>query len=136
VAVVVFDAAVIIGFRDARDTHHERAVERLRAASMPGTRRLLSAVNYTELLIGPLRAGGDELQALDAMLDAFAVELVHVDRTVAQLAAAVRAQTNLKLPDAYAVATAVHARGRDDDVRLESFDTRVTGAYAAVTRGT
>jgi predicted nucleic acid-binding protein len=135
VAVVVFDTDVLIGFRHAEDAHHESAVERVRHSFRPGNRRLLSAVNYTELLIGPLRAGGiAEAESVDAMLAAFAIETVPVDMRLAQRAAAVRAQTNLKLPDAYAVATAVAAHAHDAEVVLESFDERVVGAYAALTR--
>jgi hypothetical protein len=38
--------------------------------------------------------------------------------------------TRLKLPDAYALATAIHAEQRGHaDVRLESFDVRVIKAY-------
>jgi len=39
-------------------------------------------------------------------------------------------RTRLKLPDAYALATAIHAEKLGaDDVRLESFDRRVVLAY-------
>ena len=59
------------------------------------------------------------------MLLGLGIQTVRIDTPLAQRAAAIRAQTNLKLPDAYAVATAVDA-GRDrDDVRIESFDERV-----------
>jgi uncharacterized protein len=132
VAVAVFDADVLIAFLAGEDVHHSEAVERMRAALEPGTRRLVSAVNYTEVLIGPLRAGGPaEAEKVDAMLAGFAIETIVVDMPLAKRAAAVRAQTNLKLPDAYAVATAIHAEHRGwDDVRLESFDERVAKAYS------
>jgi hypothetical protein len=43
----------------------------------------------------------------------------------------VRARTRLKLPDAYAIATAIHAERRGHaDVRLETFDAKVLTAYA------
>jgi predicted nucleic acid-binding protein len=130
VAVVVFDTDVLIGFRHAGDAHHDAAVERVSRAVGPDTRRLISAVNYTELLIGPFRAGGKaQADRVDAMLAGLGIETVHVDMALARRAASVRAQTNLKLPDAYAVATAVDA-GRDgDDVRIESFDDQVVKAF-------
>jgi predicted nucleic acid-binding protein len=135
VAVVVFDTDVLIGFRHRADAHHLEAIERVRRALEPGNRRLLSAANYTELLVGPLRAGGGtEAEAVEAMLGGLGVETVPVDARVARRAASVRARTNLKLPDAYAVATAVAARDRDDDVRLESFDERVLAAFAQLDR--
>lgn len=132
--VVVFDADVLIGYRSRDDPQHERAVERMRAALAPGTRRLLSAVNYTELLIGPLRASGRAgAAAVDEMLVRLAIETIQVDMTLAQRAAAVRARTNVALPDAYAIATAIHAEKRGHgNVRLESFDERVGKAYASL----
>jgi predicted nucleic acid-binding protein len=130
-AVVVFAADVLIGFLARDDVHHREAVERLRSSLEAGTRRLLSAVNYAELLIGPLRAGGASMaRTVDAMLARLTFETVPVDRELARRAASVRAQTNLKLPDAFAVATAVDAGGRGHvDVRIESFDADVLRAY-------
>ena len=52
-AVVVFDADVLIAFLGRDDANHAKAVECMRRAIQPGTRRLVSAVNYTEVLIGP-----------------------------------------------------------------------------------
>jgi predicted nucleic acid-binding protein len=49
---------------------------------------------------------------------------------LARRAASVRAQTKLKLPDAFALATAIHARERwHEDVRVESFDEDVVRAH-------
>lgn len=131
-AVVVFDADVLIGYRNRDDAHHEQAYERVRQALEPGTRRLLSAVNYSELLIGPLRASGPEgAAAVDEMLVRLAIETIQIDMALAQRAAAVRARTKVALPDAYAIATAIHAEKRGHgQVRLESFDERVVKAYA------
>jgi predicted nucleic acid-binding protein len=132
VAVVVFDADVLIAYLGRGDAHHAEAVERMRRALEPQTRRLVSAVNYTEVLIGPLRAGGSKAaEVVEAMLVQFWIETITVDMALAQRAAAVRARTNLKVPDAYAVATAIHAEHRGwEDVRLESFDDDVVKAYA------
>jgi hypothetical protein len=44
----------------------------------------------------------------------------------------VRAQTKLKLPDAYAVATAIDAELGDSAVRLETFDKKVVKAYTGL----
>ena len=133
-AVVVFDADVLIAYLGRDDANHTAAVERMRRALAPGTRRLVSAVNYSEVLIGPLAktgdAGGD---IVDAMLVRFAIDTIPVDMALARRAAAVRARTRLKLPDAYALATAIHAETHGQtDVRLESFDERVVKAYAAL----
>jgi predicted nucleic acid-binding protein len=131
VAVVVFDADVLIAYLGREDVHHSQAVERVRRALESGTRRLVSAVNYTEILIGPLEAAGAAgAETVDAMFVRFGIETIQVDMGLARRAAAVRARTKLKLPDAYALATAIHAEKRGhDDVRLESFDKQVVQAY-------
>ena len=133
-AVAVFDADVLIAYLNKEDTNHGKAVERMRQAFEPKTRRLVSAVNYTEVLIGPLRhAGRRGADTVDAMLTRFSIETIQVDLALARRAAAVRVRTGLKLPDSYAVATAIDAERRgQDDVRLESFDAKVVKAYAAL----
>jgi predicted nucleic acid-binding protein len=138
VAVAVFDADVLIAYLGSEDASHAQAVERMRGALEPGTRRLVSAVNYTEVLIGPLRAGESAAaEKVNAMFVRFGIETIVVDMAMAQRAAAVRARTNLKLPDAYAVATAIHAEHRGwEDVRLESFDETVVKAYRDLRPGT
>ena len=98
---------------------------------MSGTRRLLCAVNYAEILIGPLRAGREA--RVKQMLTHFTIETVHVDDDLAERAASVRARTGLKLPDAFALATAIHAERRGStDVSLASFDKKVLKAYTAL----
>lgn len=133
-AVAVFDADVLIGYRSRDDPHHDAAFERVRLSLEAGTRRLICAVNYTELLIGPLQVSGSSgADAVDEMLVRLAIETIQVDMALARRAAEVRARTNLKLPDAYAIATAIHAEKRGHgDVRLESFDERVVEAHASL----
>lgn len=133
-AVVVFDADVVIAYLGRDEANHDKAIERMRAALEQGVRRLVSAVNYTEVLIGPLRAAGRAgADTVDAMFVRFSIETIQVDMDLARRAAAVRARTNLRLPDAYAVATAIHAEKRGwEDVRLESFDKKVVKAYASL----
>jgi predicted nucleic acid-binding protein len=134
VAVVVFDADVLIAYLGRGDAHHAEAVERMRQALEPGTRRLVSAVNYTEVLIGPLQTAGTAgADTVDAMFSRFGIETIQVDMALARRAAAVRARTRLKLPDAYALATAIQAERRGHaDVRLETFDEKVIKAYNAL----
>ena len=136
-AVVVFDADVLIAYLGRDEPHHRKAVGLMRSSLEPGIRRLVSAVNYTEILVGPLRAGGRAAaETVDAMLVRFGIETIRVDMALAQRAASVRARTNLLLPDAYAVATAIHAEQRGwEDVRLESFDKKVVKAHASLHAG-
>jgi uncharacterized protein with PIN domain len=105
----------------------------MRRALEPDTRRLISAVNYSEVLVGPLRrAGSAGAATVDNMFGSLGFETVSVDRALARVAAAVRVRTGLELPDGYALATALVAHGHEGaDVRLESFDTRVVKAYTA-----
>jgi predicted nucleic acid-binding protein len=127
-AVVVFDSDVLIGFLNRQDAHHTAAVAAVRDAVKPGNRRLLCAVNYAEILIGPLRTGAQA--TVEQMLTQLAIQIIEVDMALAQHAAAVRARTNLKLPDAFALATAVHAEHRGwEDVSIASFDSTVLKAY-------
>jgi predicted nucleic acid-binding protein len=135
VAVVVFDADVLIGFLGSEDPHHRTAVERMQQHVAAGTTRLVSTVNYTEILVGPLRRVGIEgAGRVDAMLAAFAIEKVPVDGRLARRAATVRAGSNLALPGSYAVATAIDAHAQSDDVLLESFDGEVLRAFARLAR--
>lgn len=130
-AVVVFDSDVLIGFLNASDAHHARAVDLVRDSLAPGTRRMLCAVNYSEILVGPIRAGEQARDQVDDMLGRFAIEITSVDGALARRAAAVRARTDLLLPDAYALATAAHAvQYGHRDVRLASFDKAVLRAHA------
>lgn len=133
-AVVVFDADVLIAYLGREDANHAEAVERMRRSLAPGTRRLVSAVNYSEVLIGPLQKDGvPGAKTVDTMLARFGIETIHVDMDLARLAAAVRARTRLKLPDAYALATAIHAEKRvHTDVQLETFDKKVVSAYESL----
>jgi predicted nucleic acid-binding protein len=131
VGVVVFDSDVLIGFLSANDAHHEDAVAWMKKALEPDTRRLLCAVNYSEILIGAVKAGQQE--HVQAMVTRFTIEIVAVDVALAERAAAVRARTDLKLPDAYALATAIHAQKRGwNDVHLASFDAAVLRAYESL----
>lgn len=126
--VVVFDSDVLIGFLNRDDGHHQDAVESVRSSMVPGSRRLLCAVNYAEIMVGPIRAGTHEL--VDQMLVQFNIETIIVDMDLAKRAAAVRARTNLKLPDAFALATAIHAEHRGwEDVEMVSFDESVLKAH-------
>ena len=130
--VVVFDSDVLIAFLSASDANHEAGVAWVRKSLAPGTRRLISAVNYSEILIGPLRAGTHA--RVEEMLVRLGIETITVDMALAERAAAVRAKTALKLPDAYALATAIHAEKRGSgDVEIASFDRAVLRARASLT---
>lgn len=127
--LTVFDSDVLIGFLKRDDSNHAEAVSRVRGAVRDGRRCLLCAVNYTEILVGPLRSGRQGV--VEDMLDFFGFEIIPADMALAQRAAAIRARTGLRVPDAYALATVVHAEHRGwPEVTLETFDRRLLRAHA------
>jgi predicted nucleic acid-binding protein len=129
--VVVFGSDVLIGFLNRDDAHHQAAVDRVRASMALGTRRMLCAVNYAEIMTGPIKAGKEATELVWRMLGRFSIETITVDFDFANRAASVRARTGLKLPDAFALATVVHAEHRGyEDVELASFDEDVLKAHA------
>ncbi|MBA3716757.1 MAG: PIN domain-containing protein [Actinobacteria bacterium] len=132
-AVAVFDADVLIGYLEPSDPHHTAAVARVRHAVERGARRFLSAVNYAELLIAPLRASGrNGADRVDEMLADLEIEVVPVDMSLGRIAAEVRERTNLTLVDAFPIAAAIHiGRRGHKDVGVHSFDEEVVKAYAS-----
>jgi len=133
-AVVVFDADVLIAYLNRDDAHHEEAVGKIRNSVEPGTRRLISAVNYSEVLIGPLtRLGANGVATVDGVLKHLGIETVDANPDLARRAAIVRVETKLKLPDAYALATALDAEARSHvPVAVESFDKKVIAALESL----
>jgi predicted nucleic acid-binding protein len=109
VGLTVLDAGVLIAVLDATDAHHVSARRALAAAVARGDRLVVPASAYAELLVGPLRAGGDRGNVVDDFLDALPATIAPADREVARRAAELRAQhgNRLRLPDALVVATAL-----------------------------
>jgi predicted nucleic acid-binding protein len=69
---------------------------------------LLSTVTVAEILVRPFRAGPGAVARTEAFLRHFGeIRLVGVDYEVAREAARIRARTNLRMPDALIVASAV-----------------------------
>jgi hypothetical protein len=69
---VALDADVLIGFLDASDAQHDRAVSELRPRITSGDRLLISAGVYAEVLVRPLLAGTDAI--VDDHLDSVRAE--------------------------------------------------------------
>jgi predicted nucleic acid-binding protein len=117
VGPVALDASVAIGFLEATDAHHERAVSELRRCK--GAALSMAASAYAEVMVKPLARGRAEI--VEEFLDAFGIELVPIDRRIALRAAALRAEHAwLRLPDAL-VRAAAEAR----EARLLTFDQRL-----------
>jgi predicted nucleic acid-binding protein len=88
------------------------------------------AVNLSEVLVGPTGSGAED--AVDLMRVRAGIRVVDVDLAPATRAASVRAGTGPRLPDAYAVATALHGAHLGwAEVRLATFDATVRRAAQA-----
>lgn len=69
---------------------------------------IISAITEAELLVGVLKRGNKEaLAKVKLLLNEFpGLKVIPVSRLIAQMAASIRAETNLRLPDALIIATA------------------------------
>lgn len=119
---VALDARVLIGLLDSTDPHHA-AARRIFAA---GRRFLVHPVNIGEALIAPERAG----RGLEAYEDLQRIGVLPspLGANEPLILARVREQHRLRVPDACALAVAVH-----NDIPLVTFDKQL--ASAASTRG-
>lgn len=122
---LAFDADVLIGFFNRDDAHHAAARRLLHAAEQSGSRLLIAASVYAELIVGPLRAG--RAGEIDTALDALRIEVVPVDRELAREAASLRTRhAKLRLPDALALAAA-----RQAGAAFKTFDRRLARIASA-----
>ncbi len=69
---------------------------------------VISVITETELLVGPLKKDNKEaLTMVKLFLNDFpGLKVIPISRQIGQMAAAIRARTNLHLPDALIIATA------------------------------
>ena len=105
--LTVLDAGVLIGLFDRNDAHHPEAVTALRDAVERNDRISLPASAYAEVLVGPSRKGADAVATVDQFVEQLPIDVVPLDRSIAAIAAALRAQhRTLRLPDALVIATA------------------------------
>ena len=105
--MIVLDASVLIAHLDARDSHHESAVELLRAHST----ELLGAsqISLAETLVAPARAG--RLEEAREALERIAVRELAPGPAASPRLASLCAETGLKLPDCCVLLTAQEHHG-------------------------
>jgi predicted nucleic acid-binding protein len=111
--LTALDTSVLVAFLDKTDVFHSAAVGAVMDASEGET--LLPAVAYTELMVGVLAAGATP-EWFDSVLDNLRIRVGAIDRAVAGLAAALRAESlrdrrrrQWRTPDALVVAESIHA---------------------------
>jgi predicted nucleic acid-binding protein len=110
VALIVLDAGVLIAHIEAQDPFHVVAVHALETRSDDDM--VLPASAYSELLVRPAREG--RLGAVRDAVHVLALRVVPIDATIAEQAAALRAERPaLRLPDALVLACA-DALGADE----------------------
>ena len=122
--MIVLDASVLIGYLDARDAHHDRAMGLL-------TREIdddfaVNLLTLAEILVAPTRAG--QRDTVLAVLGSLAVRTLPFPQGSAVTLAQLRAETLLKMPDCCVLLSAL-----DQQARLASFDDRLV--KVAQTRG-
>jgi predicted nucleic acid-binding protein len=102
--IVVVDASVVIAFLDARDRHHARAVDALRASGNDTV--VLPASAYAEVLVRPLQRGPAAGAVVDAVVADLGIRVEPITGEIARRAAGLRAShPRLRLPDALVLAT-------------------------------
>ncbi|MEA2126543.1 MAG: hypothetical protein QOI80_3325 [Solirubrobacteraceae bacterium] len=119
---VVLDADVLVGALDGQDAHHADARARFEAWDRDDEGRVMSAVNLSEVLVGPSR-DPELLRRARAAIATLRVTIHRPGENVAVDAARVRARHPISLPDAYLLATARHL-----EATVASFDAKVLQA--------
>ncbi|HET7768389.1 MAG TPA: PIN domain-containing protein [Chloroflexota bacterium] len=103
-ALVVLDASVVIGFLDATDARHDRAVAALSARRTDEL--IVPASVYAETLVRPFREGTAAVAKAERFYADFVIRIEPLSRDIARRAAELRSRRRgLKLPDAIVIAT-------------------------------
>jgi predicted nucleic acid-binding protein len=100
--VVLLDTSIVIATLNRDDALHKAASRSVRAERERST-LAISALTYAELLVGPMRAGGQALEVVESF--AAQVRIIDLSPEIARRAAEERVARGLKLPDAVIVAT-------------------------------
>jgi predicted nucleic acid-binding protein len=129
VGVALLDTSVVIAALNRDDTLHREASRAVRA-EQDRHALAISALTYAEILVGPLRAGGEPVEVVERF--AAQVRIIDLSPRIARLAAELRAARGLNLPDAVIIATGLHAEAAvilTADARWKGVETvRVLGS--------
>jgi len=116
--LILLDSSVLIAILNPADRHHQIAIDSYQAKDQ----YLISALSLTEVLPAAIKAGTGE--ALMGKLVQIAKEVIALTAEIAQAAAAIRAASELKTPDAIISATAVGYKAQ-----LWTFDGKLAKAH-------
>lgn len=116
--VTVLDASALIALCSTEDDHHRWALDMFSITQ--GSDLLISALTYAEFLVGPKRQ--KKLQQVLDGTSQLGLEITTLDNLNAISLAEVRANSNLRLPDAVVLQTAIEHSGAiaTTDKRLAS----------------
>ena len=107
-ARVVLDSSVLIALISPKDHHHQTVLSSLTAKHQYA----ISALTLTEALIAPNRLSASAGQQMLTAIKKSIHEVVDIDSEIAVLAAQLRANSNLTLPDALISATATATKSQ------------------------
>ncbi|AUH43226.1 type II toxin-antitoxin system VapC family toxin [Streptomyces sp. CMB-StM0423] len=105
---VILDSSVLLALLDPGDALHASARQAVSSMRHDGHELAVPASVLSECLVRAHRQGGSDTAAdVEKAIDRIAVDVLPLDRRIARVAAALRAQQKaLRLPDALVIATA------------------------------
>jgi predicted nucleic acid-binding protein len=105
---LLLDTNVFIYFLDGQQPYYNVLVPLFRRVQSGSLSVMVSAVTEAELLVRPEREKDEGArERIGDLLSENGIYVIGMDRRIARRAAAIRASTRLKLPDAIIVATAL-----------------------------
>ena len=112
VSLLGIDTAPIIYFIEKRDPYYAKMQTVVSAITNGSIAAYSSTMTLTEVLVQPLKVNNSALveEYEDVLLNSPNFSLMPIDVTVSRAAARLRAQHNLKTPDAIQVATAIESQ--------------------------
>ena len=102
---VALDADAVVGFLDRSDALHGSAVKLVRRAAASDS-LAMSAITLAEVLTG-VRLGHHDETVVRGFVADLITAVIPIDEEVAEMAARIRAETSLRMPDALVLATAL-----------------------------
>lgn len=105
---VVLDADVLIGALDRSDPHHTQARRLFSEWRRLNAERVVSVVNFSEVLVAPAAASTHSLRSARTAIAALDVTIHQPGESIGTDAARLRGSHPISLPDAYCLATARH----------------------------